>query len=178
MPRIRLRSKPGPPQLGWNTHVISGHQRLTFIKEHHIPGRILDVGCGEGGFSIALSRLPSNHVWAIDIQDSPPMLKQPYIHFEVMSLYDIPESYGLFDTIIIMEVVEHIEEPERALRLLHEHLKTPGVLLVSTPWVDTYDFEEDHIWRYDPESFEELFEGMEYTTWKDDIFMYGKIVKR
>ncbi|MCJ7761379.1 class I SAM-dependent methyltransferase [Candidatus Bathyarchaeota archaeon] len=178
MPRLRLRSTSGPPQLGWNTHVITGHQRLTFLKEHYIPGRILDVGCGEGGFAIAMSRYSNNYVWAIDIQNSPPMTKAPFIHFEAMSVYDIPKSYGFFNTIILMEIVEHIEEPEKAIELLYSHLKTSGVLLISTPWVDTYDFEEDHIWRFDPESFEELLKGYEYSTWIDDIFIYGKIVKR
>jgi len=156
-------------------HILQGHQRLDFVKQYYCKGRILDAACGQGAFAIALAQDTDNKVYAIDINDSP-LRHHASIHFEQMSVFDIPKNYGLFDTILFMEVIEHLEDPRVAIELLHDHLAYEGAMLITTPWVPDWDYETDHIWRYeDIESINELLQGMFHISWKDNIFLYGVV---
>lgn len=178
MPRQRLRNKAGKPVLGWNLHVQKGHERLTFVMKNYTPGKILDVGCGEGGFSKSLCDNDArNKVWAIDILDSPPMREDKRIHFEVMDVYALHKDYGIapYDTILFMEIIEHLEHPDIALETLDSLLAWNGKILITTPHIPNWDNEQDHIWRFDEDSLRDVLKPYTYHMHKDDTFLYAVI---
>jgi SAM-dependent methyltransferase len=52
------------------------------------------------------------------------------VHFTCESIYDVNET---FDTILMFEVLEHIEDDRAALSRVHELLTASGQLLLSVP---------------------------------------------
>jgi ubiquinone/menaquinone biosynthesis C-methylase UbiE len=54
-------------------------------------------------------------------------------YFLVGDLEDLPFKNNSFDTIICSEVIEHLLEPERAIREFERVLKSKGILVVTVP---------------------------------------------
>ncbi|GAB4266391.1 class I SAM-dependent methyltransferase [Deferrisoma sp.] len=85
--------------------------------------RHLEVGCGEG-FStqrVNASLPPDSRLFALDVE---PRLvraaaeRNPGVRLCLGSAYDLPLRDGSFDTVLALEVLEHLETPDRALREL------------------------------------------------------------
>ncbi len=104
---------------------------------------VLEVGCGEGHLSAVLAS-DGRSVRGIDI--SPSVIEQARSHpenrahgarFEVGSVYDLSAEADAAELVVCCEVLEHLEDPEKALAIL-ARLARPH-LLVSVP--------REPIWR-------------------------------
>jgi 2-polyprenyl-3-methyl-5-hydroxy-6-metoxy-1,4-benzoquinol methylase len=170
----RLRERPGPPQLGHNMHVLVGHDRLTFVRSYTKPGLILDAACGEGAFAL-WAKAGGNTVHAIDINEAPLQLIKQGVKFRQVDINKYRPRQR-FDTIYLMEIIEHLEEPKKIIQKMFNLLKDDGRLLITTPHVPDWDWEEDHLWRWSLEEFDKMIQEIDPDAeiWKDDIFLYWK----
>ncbi|HOY83795.1 MAG TPA: methyltransferase domain-containing protein [Candidatus Syntrophosphaera sp.] len=100
------------------------------------PGmRVLDVGSGRGWFSLAAAKLGAE-VTALDLSESNLArikAEDPSIATVYSDASAIPDLGG-FDLIVALEVLEHLVEPETALRGIRKLLKPNGTLLVTVPY--------------------------------------------
>lgn len=100
-------------------------------------GRILDLGCGNGAFAIELAKL-SYEVVGIDPSESgiaQAKQSQTSVRFEVASAYDdLSGTYGQFDGIVSLEVVEHLYSPTVFAKNLSLLLKPGAFAFISTPY--------------------------------------------
>ncbi len=103
---------------------------------------VLEVGCGAGYSLLDLQKFfPKNTSFgACDIDPELVRLakeKNPNVKCGVCSIYDLPYEDKSFDTVICLEVLEHLEDPEKALselaRVSRKHV------IISTP--------NEPIWR-------------------------------
>jgi 2-polyprenyl-3-methyl-5-hydroxy-6-metoxy-1,4-benzoquinol methylase len=95
---------------------------------------IHEVGCGEGNLSIIMA----NRGKLVKASDFSPKIirkarenakeNKAEVRFEVNSIYEMQPSVSSAELIICCEVLEHLEEPERALKVLAE-LAKPYCLL-------------------------------------------------
>ena len=103
---------------------------VEFVAEH--AGRaVLDVGCGLGGYSLALARRGFD-MTAIDVV--PDYVERARSIGVEAELYDgerLPLEDGSVDTVILLEVVEHLDDPAGLLREARRVARRN--VLVTTP---------------------------------------------
>ncbi len=105
---------------------------LSYIGEER---NILDVGCGEG---ITLERLvkaaPGRNIQGIDSSGENIAICEKYrLPARLGNAYALEFSGQSMDCCLFLEVVEHLEEPGKALREIHRVLKKGGLLLLLFP---------------------------------------------
>jgi SAM-dependent methyltransferase len=96
------------------------HSKITNIIVGLNPVTLLDAGCGEGFVADILQReLPSAQITGFDVlEDSVKLarLRNPRGTFAVGDIYNIDHEDNSFDVVYCFEVLEHLHEPDRALR--------------------------------------------------------------
>jgi SAM-dependent methyltransferase len=97
------------------------------------PGRLLDVGCAEGYFLDAAAEV-GWETYGVELSEcagSRALAKGHRVLFGEVS--DAGWADGFFQVITLWDVLEHLDEPQTALRKLSELLAPDGLLLVMTP---------------------------------------------
>lgn len=101
------------------------YQTLRPIIPRAIHGRCLDAGAGRMAFAL-MARSRADVYLCMDIQIRPGLELAG-------SVLDIPLQNESLDSILCLQVLEHVPDPERALREFHRCLKPGGTLLLSVP---------------------------------------------
>jgi len=98
-------------------------------------GRVLDVGCGEGGAAEPLSRAGVTWIGGIEILPEPAAkAAEKYNQVEVGDALETLDRFeGPFDTILCYDVLEHVVDPLALVRRLRESSSPGGHLHVSIP---------------------------------------------
>ncbi len=119
-------------------------RRIEWIQEQtKTYGQILDIGCSQGIISLLLGE-QGKKVKGIDIQPeaiefAEGLLRNEYAHvgecveFECTD-FMLYESDIKYDCIIITEVLEHLEEPDKFLEKAVSFLKPGGKMVISVPF--------------------------------------------
>jgi ubiquinone/menaquinone biosynthesis C-methylase UbiE len=105
-------------------HRLLERFRATLLEEiaRLGPRRILDAGCGEGIVAAWLTQaLPDVELVGVDAREDAVeefRLRNPGVRAETGDLYGLPFERGEFDLVMAIEVLEHFERPQEALREL------------------------------------------------------------
>lgn len=100
--------------------------------------KVLEIGCGRGGFSAYLVEQGANLV-AADFSDAAVAITrkrlQPYAHCEarVADIQALPFADRTFDVVVSLETLEHVPDPAKGLAELVRVTKVGGQLIISTP---------------------------------------------
>jgi len=101
--------------------------------------KLVELGCGQGPLLRHLAReklLPEENIYGMDQSGTAvDFLKRalPNAHVETGDIYRLPYPKDSFDVCLLMETIEHLEEPGPALEQIIKVLKPGGTLLVSYP---------------------------------------------
>jgi SAM-dependent methyltransferase len=85
------------------------------------PDRVLDAGCGEGETIARLGELLGDRISAVDISPysvDRTSARLPGVDVALASVENLPFADDSFDLVLCLEVIEHLEHPERAVREL------------------------------------------------------------
>jgi SAM-dependent methyltransferase len=115
---------------------------------------MLDIGCGLKPYERVLRPFVQDHV-GLDHADSPISLERVDI---VASAYDIPVSDAAFDSALATEVLEHLEEPVKAMREWARVLRPGGHILITTPFIWHLHDEPRDFFRYTPHGLRYVIE--------------------
>jgi methionine biosynthesis protein MetW len=100
------------------------------------PGkRLLDIGSGEGSFIMKV-RDQFEEVYGIDISEKAVELSlKQGIHAKQANLNNEPFPFpdGYFNTVVALDVIEHIFDPILFLKEIHRVLAQNGYTIISTP---------------------------------------------
>ncbi len=97
-------------------------------------GKTLEFGAGAGNFAKQLlAEQLASSVTCADILPRPGDLlpNAEWIQADLNNTLDAPE--GSFDTVVCIEVIEHLENPRAVFREFHRLLRPGGALVVTTP---------------------------------------------
>ncbi len=104
--------------------------RLNLSKDCNI----LEIGCGTGGNLELLSRYGNIHAMEMDSDGIALANKHHITKVEYGKLPEyIPFKNKLFDFIIMLDVLEHIEEDKLSIKAVHERLKSNGIFVLTVP---------------------------------------------
>jgi len=124
-----------------------------------VSGWVADVGCGLGFGSNLLTK-HSKLVCGYDIKYIDfAHWAFPNVRFLKHNITEKPLPY-IYDYIIMIDVIEHIDKDELAIKNCFESLKENGVLILSTPnKLSRYRKSENHIKEYTPDELKTLLQN-------------------
>lgn len=118
--------------------------KARIVPEVDLAGRrILEIGCGRGGFACWLARHPCapREIVAADFSSAAVAKAQHYatehgitgVRWIVADVQKLDQFGEEFDTVVSCETIEHVTEPPLAIRQLARVLKPGGNLYLTTP---------------------------------------------
>lgn len=148
----------------WNRlkYVLSPQFDMYEVIARAIRGKVADIGFGTG-FGTHLLTLRTDGVYGFEIDEEAIKFARrvfpfPNLHFEYGDiLKGVPNDYGKFNYVIMVDVIEHIEDDRKALENARKCLMDKGFLLCSTPNKQSrYRKSENHVREYSPKEFKVL----------------------
>ena len=142
--------------------------RLAEVVEIQKRGRLIDIGCGNGGFLRSFSRRHSG--WRLsgsEFDEKHRASIETIPGFEEFFSGDVRDLPGEFDICSLIHVLEHIEDPTRFLGSVRTKLKVGGLLVVELPSFQQNPFElliADHATHFEPATIESLLAEARFTS--------------
>ena len=96
---------------------------------------VLDVGCGTGLMADVIAKAGAKRVVAIDfspdaIKTAQEAHKHPNLLYKVEN---VKKHKDLYDIVISLGTLEHMDKPFEILKLLKKHLNPGGTILITSP---------------------------------------------
>lgn len=119
----------------YRKHVESFLDQLYAMLAATEPKSVLDAGCGEGfGVDFLAARNPELRLVGVDLSEEAVAYANEHFgdrgRFRTGSLYKLPFSDNSFDTVLCSEVLEHLDEPDRAVKELKRVARNYVVITV------------------------------------------------
>jgi SAM-dependent methyltransferase len=148
---------PADEELAGTLETLDGAQRyvdwIASLVVPHVRGRVLEVGAGHGTFSARWAEQADELIISEPSARAAALLRERFGDLSVVRA-DLQEaaSDGPFDTAILINVLEHISDDEKALVFLHDGLAPGGRVVVFVPahelLYSTFDASIGHYRRY------------------------------
>jgi len=131
-----------PAVTGWLRKAATFPLRrlLSQLPRRRPGGRVLDIGCGSGGYLAFLAALG----WACEgIEQGPNSRRYAQqelgltVHSDLRQLQGFPDRR--FDVVTMWHVIEHLADPLETLAAVHRVLKPDGLLMLRTPNANSWE---------------------------------------
>ena len=119
-----------------------------------LKGRLIDIGCGTKPYAEILRPHVTEHV-GLDRESPFNSMTRPEL---VGTAYSIPVPDGSFDCALSTAALEHLNEPEQALRETHRILKSGGIAVYTVPFIWHVHAEPWDYHRYTSFGLKHIFE--------------------
>ncbi|MBI4432245.1 MAG: methyltransferase domain-containing protein [Candidatus Omnitrophica bacterium] len=142
---------------------------LKRIARYKRGGRILDIGCGPG-FFLDEAKKKGWDVAGVDLSAWAKSYNRDNFGIEVFqgSLEEAHFPDRSFDVVVMMDVIEHLDDPKAILTEIRRILKNDGVLYVSTPDIQSvlsrllrakwWGINKYHLFYFSRKTLERLFQ--------------------
>ncbi len=142
------------------------YPRLNF----HLKGKVLDIGCGIGDMlsyrqnTVGLDVNPLNVAFC----------QKRELEAHIMKPDVIPFKDESFDSVLLDNVLEHIERPSLLFKEIRRVLKADGILLIGVPGQKGFSSDDDHKIFYDEKKLQALAKKNHFNV---NHFFYTPIIK-
>ncbi|QOZ33714.1 hypothetical protein XH92_20310 [Bradyrhizobium sp. CCBAU 53421] len=163
----------------WHNHACA----LTFYRSQYLPMlpegyRHLEVGPGHGALLYLTATDPrSGSIVGWDVSEGAIAATRRTLEVIGVSdeielvrqdMFDAPDQRDSFDSIVVSELLEHLEDPLKALRSLIRYLKPGGRILVNMP---ANSPAPDHLYLIDkPSEMIDLMTSAGFEIEKNELF--------
>ena len=120
----------------------------------YAKGKLLDIGCGDKPYQGMAAPYVQEHIGL----DHPGTLHDASRAELIGGAYDIPLDDDSVDTVLCTAVLEHLEEPEKALREAYRVLKEGGYAIYTVPLFWHLHEEPRDFYRFTKYGLRYLFE--------------------
>jgi SAM-dependent methyltransferase len=152
--------------------------QIKIIKKH-IKGSVSEIGPGNGSLCEKYYKYCGDITLFEPSRNFSKDLKERFnniSNIEVIESTFYP-SEKKFDSILLMDVLEHVENPETLIKKLYENLKIGGKILINVPAFEhlysNFDKDVGHLKRYNKNSL--LKETALITPQNIEMFYYDSI---
>lgn len=116
-------------------------RRIRDIQRFTVPGRILDVGCGNGHF-LSVAKGAGWSTLGVEMSAAMAEIARRQYGLEIIEggFLESELPVGRFDTVTMWGVLEHLHHPKAALDKVHRILRPGGLFVVLTPSIDSTQF--------------------------------------
>ena len=166
------------------------YEWLTQRVRPYLIGKVLEIGAGIGNFAKWAREFSGEY----HVSDNDPRLvqelSQEFSHAVCWDLFTPYPADETFDTIVILNVVEHLKEDEAALERIHARLNPGGHLILMVPAMNflygSLDRSFGHYRRYTKKSISRVIRQANFQLIKTEYvnvvgmagwFVYGKLLK-
>lgn len=112
-------------------------EEVLSVCQKYVDGKVVDIGCGSGFFLQLLAKHATHRgIYGIDFSSSSIVRCRreiPEGKFLLSDIYRLGCRDGVFDTIICMETLEHVERPDDALREIMRVCRDGGHVIITIP---------------------------------------------
>jgi ubiquinone/menaquinone biosynthesis C-methylase UbiE len=134
-------------------------RKLAQVAKQWSRGRLLDIGCGTKPYTSMFSPYVDEHV-GVDREEGPHGTGAVDLFG---TAYEIPVPDQSFDTVLCTFVLEHLEEPKRALEEAHRVLRPGGAAIYAAPFIWHLHEEPRDFFRFSKYGLQYLFEEAGFT---------------
>jgi SAM-dependent methyltransferase len=127
---------------------------LMYAGSRYASGRLIDIGCGSKPWQGLFAQYVDEHVGV----DHVPSERNPDAVDVIAGAYEIPLPDGHADTLLMTSVLEHLEEPERAVTEAFRLLRPGGHLILTAPFIWPIHEPPRDFFRYSPFGLRHLLE--------------------
>lgn len=125
-----------------NLHKKLVAERFRVLSEHFVPGLCLELGTADGEFTEYLLKAAQCFTGVVGLEGSKEFCRQCEERFKSFfpdqfrvehTMFEDWETDLKFDTILVMHVLEHVDDPGKLLRKVSTWLAPGGVIIVNVP---------------------------------------------
>ncbi len=129
-------------------------------------GRLLEIGCGDGDF-LLVAREAGFTVQGVEFSKSAAEKAEAKLKDNCVlcgTVEDLPPPEKAFDICVLFDVIEHVRDPIRFMKNIHNLLGPEGILFLATPSLDSWsarlmknnwmEFKPEHLHYFDRETIQ------------------------
>jgi 2-polyprenyl-3-methyl-5-hydroxy-6-metoxy-1,4-benzoquinol methylase len=132
-------------------------RRFEMLRAQLVNKRVLDFGCGAGGFVVRAGEL------AASIAGVEPEKRVGEYWGDRITIHpDMAAAGGSYDLITAFHVVEHLSDPRAVLSMLAKHLRPGGRIVIEVPSAS-----DALLTLYESEAFQR------FTYWSQHLFLFN-----
>ncbi len=156
--------------------------QIAEITRRHRPGRLLDVGCGDGYFMLGMKQRGWD-VRGVELNEKVAAFARDTLGLDVAGGAEHEADWdGAYECITLFGVIEDVDDPNSLLRRCHEHLAPGGLLVVQTHNIGSWEAKRfgpnwfnieapRHVWHFAPATLRRLIGNNHFK--QDDLLHYG-----
>lgn len=156
---------------------------LTYVFKNDTKKSVLDIGCGTGHMTLELLRYGYN-VTSGDLSGELVKFTRDiitdsgyYANVEILDILNLEPFGNQFDAVICLDVMEHIENDELALKSINNVLRKGGFLICSVPAIKyLYGIRDKEIGHFRRYNKEELTKKIELTGFILEKIIYWNFI--
>ena len=107
------------------------------------PRRILDVGCGDGRFLALLRDFGASEWQLVGVDFDPQVVarcRAAGFEAHASRMEDFREGEGSYDAVVMLQLIEHVDDPVEICRRVFALLRPGGHFIVETPNLGGLDY--------------------------------------
>lgn len=126
----------------YNKWSDSRDESFLSLPESNHKAKVIDLGCGDGGFTLKVSRkIGCDKITGVDVYiNALREAKQKGIVVKTVDLDGpLPFKDNYFDVVVSNQVIEHLIYPVKFMKEIHRILKLGGYAIISTENLASWD---------------------------------------